>query len=44
MGGGTGEIDNTLDKEWTYPPPDSVAETILKSVCLEVELRAFMKK
>ena len=33
MGGGTGEIDNTLDKEWTYPPPDSLSETILKSVC-----------
>ena len=33
MGGGTGEIDNTLDKEWRYPPPDTVIETILKSVC-----------
>ncbi len=33
MGGGTGEIDNTPDKEWTYPPPDSVSETVLKTVC-----------
>ena len=33
MGGGTGEISNALDKEWTYPPPDTVIETILKSVC-----------
>ena len=33
MGGGTGETLNTPDKEWTYPPPDSVSETILKSVC-----------
>ena len=33
MGGGTGEIDNTPDKEWTYPSPDSVGEITLKSVC-----------
>jgi len=34
MGGGeTGETSNTPDKNWRYPPPDSVAETILKSVC-----------
>ena len=32
MGGGTGK-DAKPDKEWTYPPPDSVSETILKSVC-----------
>ena len=24
MGGGTGEIDNEPDKEWMYPPPDSI--------------------
>ena len=33
MGGGTGEIDNEPDKDWTYPPPDSVIETVLKAVC-----------
>ncbi len=33
MGGGTGETDDNPDKEWNYPPPDSVIETILKSVC-----------
>ena len=45
MGGGEIRLtSNTPDKNWRYPPPDSVAETILKSVCLEVELRAFMKK
>jgi hypothetical protein len=33
MGGGTGEPDNTPDKEWTYPPPNSVNEHILKIIC-----------
>ena len=33
MGGGTGEIDNTPDKDWNYPPPDSSGEIILKTVC-----------
>ena len=33
MGGGTGEIDNTPDKDWNYPPPDSSGEETLKSVC-----------
>ena len=33
MGGGTGEIDNTPDKEWSYPPPDSSTEIVLKVVC-----------
>ncbi len=37
-------IDDTPDKDWRYSPPDSVGEIVLKSVCLEVELRAFMKK
>ena len=32
MGGGTGK-DEKPDKEWRYPPPDTVIETILKSVC-----------
>jgi hypothetical protein len=33
MGGGTGEVHNVPDKEWTYPPPSSSIESILKSVC-----------
>ena len=33
MGGGTGELDNKPDKEWSYPSPNSVVETVLKSVC-----------
>lgn len=33
MGGGTGETDNRPDEEWTYPPPDPVDETVLKTVC-----------
>ena len=33
MGGGTGEVDNNSDKDWTYPPPDTMDETLLKSVC-----------
>ena len=33
MGGGTGEVDNVPDKEWTYPPPKSVSETVLEKVC-----------
>jgi hypothetical protein len=33
MGGGTGDTDTVPDKEWRYPPPNSVDETILKSVC-----------
>ncbi len=33
MGGGTGDANNTPDKEWTYPSPNSVDEIILKAVC-----------
>ena len=33
MGGGNGKTDNTPEKEWYYPPPDSSLETVLKSVC-----------
>jgi hypothetical protein len=33
MGGDTGKRDNNPDKEWTYPPPDSSIETVLKQVC-----------
>ena len=33
MGGGTGKTDNEPDKKWNYPPPNSVSETVLKSVC-----------
>ena len=27
------ETPNTPDKEWRYPPPKSVNETILNAVC-----------
>ena len=33
MGVGTGEMLNEPDKEWTYPPPNSSGETVLKQVC-----------
>ena len=34
MGGGTPSASsNVVDKNWTYPPPNSSDETILKSVC-----------
>ena len=33
MGGGTGESISPKDPEWTYPPPNSNLETILKKVC-----------
>jgi len=33
MGGGTGDTNNVPDKEWTYPPPNTSGETILKQVC-----------
>tara|TARA_R110002012_G_scaffold242856_1_gene417350 strand:- start:1562 stop:1945 length:384 start_codon:yes stop_codon:yes gene_type:complete len=33
MGGGAGDVDNKPKKDWTYPSPNSVNETILKSVC-----------
>ena len=33
MGGGTGDTSNNPDKEWNYPSPNAVNETILKSVC-----------
>ena len=33
MGGGYGDIDNELDKEWGYPQPNSSGGLILKSVC-----------
>jgi len=32
MGGGTGNVNNDSDKEWTYPQ-HTVHETVLKSVC-----------
>ena len=32
MGGGTGRVVEP-DENWKYPPPNSVSETILKSVC-----------
>ena len=33
MGGGTAEVDNVPDKEWTYPSPNSPSKVILKKVC-----------
>ena len=33
MGGGTGNTMNEPDKEWTYPFPNTVDETVLKSIC-----------
>ena len=33
MGGGTGDSYSPENPEWEYPPPDSVSESILKSVC-----------
>ena len=33
MGGGTGRVDNVPDKDWKYPSPESMIETLLKSVC-----------
>ena len=33
MGGGTGEVFNPKNPDWEYPPPNSVIETALKSVC-----------
>ena len=33
MGRDTAETDNKPDKEWRYPPPNSVDEIILKKVC-----------
>ena len=33
MGGGTGEVISPPKKEWTYPSPNTVSETILKRVC-----------
>ena len=33
MGRGIGEISSPKNQEWQYPPPHSVIETILKSIC-----------
>ena len=33
MGGGTGGVDNNPDKEWSYPSPNTIMETVLKQVC-----------
>ena len=32
MGRGRNEVDNTPE-DWNYPPPDSVVEHVLKTVC-----------
>ncbi len=33
MGGGTGRVQEPIQKGWKYPNPDSINEFILKSVC-----------
>ena len=33
MGGGTGDVQESVKKGWKYPPPDSVSEYVLKTVC-----------
>ena len=33
MGGGTGDVQEPIKKGWKYPPPNSVNEIFLKSVC-----------
>ena len=33
MGEGTGQTFDTEDVKWTYPPPNTVIEFILKEVC-----------
>ena len=33
MGTGQKQINNIPDENWTYPPPNSSAEDILKAVC-----------
>ena len=33
MSGGTAETHNPKNPEWVYPPPESIMETILKTVC-----------
>jgi len=42
MGGGIGSpIESTPDKDWKYPHPDSLPETILKSVCQHTRWKQF---
>ena len=36
--GGVDSSDNIPSENWTYPPPDSIAEGILKTVCTYVEI------
>ncbi len=33
MGGGTGDVQESVKKGWKYPTPDSSGEIILKTVC-----------
>jgi hypothetical protein len=33
MGGGTGEVQEPVEKGWHYPPPNSSIEVVLKRVC-----------
>ena len=33
MGGGTGDVQESVKKSWKYPPPMSLSETTLEKVC-----------
>ena len=33
MGEGVGEVRTRSEEKWSYPPPDSMNETLLKTVC-----------
>ena len=33
MGGGSGDVGNSKNQDWDYPPPDSVSEVMLTIVC-----------
>ena len=35
MGKGTEYTTEPLNKNWVYPPPDSVISTILENVCAQ---------
>ena len=33
MGGGTGDVQESVKKGWKYPVPDSISELILNKIC-----------
>ena len=37
MGRGTGDVHESVKKDWKYPHPNSVGETILNRVCASVK-------